>query len=317
MMGVRLSIIVPVYKVRDYVGQCLRSILDGGADEAMYELIVVNDGTPDDSMSVVREVVEGHSNVTVIAQENQGLSAARMAGLSTAEGEYVWFVDSDDWLEVGAVETILRMISNKPGYDVYAMPLLWATPQCARPDFTLSEEQTFTGRNLLRTAYPLWAIQRYIMKRNLFERSSVFFPKGLIHEDEYFYRVLLYHAGRVLLLASSVYYYRQRPDSIMGAKSVRSLYDQVSIYRLLESFLDREVEPVDKRWFQTDICNFLLACYKDSFKMKTGDAVLFRKKHRMFLLSRGLLCRGYSLKEKVWIIRLLFFTPKKYRHDPS
>ena len=107
----KLSIIIPVYNVEQYVGRCLQSCLSQShvkADD--YELVIVNDGTKDNSMQVVEEMTRGCTNITVINQHNQGLSMARNAGLKEAKGEYVWFVDSDDWIAEGSISKIAAKI---------------------------------------------------------------------------------------------------------------------------------------------------------------------------------------------------------------
>ena len=286
----KLSLIVPVYNVRDYVGQCLRSILDGGADEAMYELIVVNDGTPDDSMSVVREVVDGHKNVTVIEQENQGLSAARMAGLSKAEGEYVWFVDSDDWLERDAIKVMLEEMDAHPGCDVIAQPLRWsyADEKKNRWDYGRIESTVEKGRDILRYKWaPCWAVQRFLIKREMLRHASLFFPRNLIHEDEYFGRVLLYLAPKVLLLNRGFYNYRQRAGSIMAVADYRSGKSMTEIYRILNGFCKSQVESPDREWFQRDCFeNLLLYKYKElSSQTDLKDFRRLRREEFSFIWS--------------------------------
>ena len=92
-----LSIIIPVYNVEAYVGRTLKSVFDTVVSPTDFEVIVINDGTRDGSMRIVRQYAD-RPNITILEQENQGLSAARMNGLAVAKGDYVWFVDSDDWL---------------------------------------------------------------------------------------------------------------------------------------------------------------------------------------------------------------------------
>ena len=90
----KLSLIIPVYNVEQYISRCLQSCLyqpHVTADD--YELVIVNDGTRDDSMAIVEEQTKGLPNVTIINQHNQGLSMARNAGLRAAQGEYIWFID--------------------------------------------------------------------------------------------------------------------------------------------------------------------------------------------------------------------------------
>ena len=93
-----LSIILPVYNVAPFVERCLDSIFVGETKETEFEVIIINDGSQDDSMRRAAPFAASHTNLSIVNQENQGLSAARMRGLSKAAGEYVWFVDSDDWL---------------------------------------------------------------------------------------------------------------------------------------------------------------------------------------------------------------------------
>lgn len=303
---ITLSIIIPVYKVEDYVGQCLQSVFDGGHDESLYEVIVVNDGTPDKSMDVVRRVCAGHDNVKIIEQDNQGLSAARMAGLAKAEGEYVWFVDSDDWLEIGAVDIILKILSKNTLYSVYIMPLIWTGTRENRCDYVIDEDIPFFNNDVFNTGFPLPAIQRYVIHHELLKEDGVYFPLGLIHEDEYFYRVVLYRASSVLTLKSPLYYYRQRDNSIMNSRTIQSFYDIVSIYRQLQVFRKSIVSLSDQGWFQRDISSFLLRGYKDSYMIPEGYT--FRRKYRWFVFAEGMKCGKFSLKEKAWIVGLLFFS---------
>ena len=88
----KLSIVIPVYNVEDYIRGTLDSIYNQKVDEQCFEVIVVNDGTPDNSMKIVKEFAATHQNLTIINQENQGLSAARNAGIKVAKGVYIWVV---------------------------------------------------------------------------------------------------------------------------------------------------------------------------------------------------------------------------------
>ena len=97
-MGIKLSIIVPVYNVEKYVRPCIESIFKQGLDDADFELIIVNDGTKDHSMEMIADIIQQHNNITVIHQENQSLSVARNNGIAAAKGEYILMPDSDDLL---------------------------------------------------------------------------------------------------------------------------------------------------------------------------------------------------------------------------
>lgn len=104
-----LSIIIPVYNVEEYIRPCLESILRQGLNQDCYEIIIINDGTPDKSMEVVADIIETHPNIHVIEQENSGVSIARNKGLEIATGDYIFFVDSDDVV----IDNSLLFLLNK------------------------------------------------------------------------------------------------------------------------------------------------------------------------------------------------------------
>ena len=109
----KLSVIIPVYKVEKYINQCLQSFRLNNFDSERYEIIIVNDGTPDKSMDIVDEYIN-ILPIKIVNQDNMGLSKARNKGLSIATGDYIWFVDSDDWITPNALITVFKEIQNFP-----------------------------------------------------------------------------------------------------------------------------------------------------------------------------------------------------------
>jgi len=106
-----LTIVIPVYKVEKYIDKCLSSIYATSCHEDVFEIIVVNDGTPDDSMTIVSKHADKHTNLRIINQKNQGLSRSRNVGIENAKGDYIWFVDSDDWVENGFLSKLISLLS--------------------------------------------------------------------------------------------------------------------------------------------------------------------------------------------------------------
>ena len=119
----RLSIIIPVYDVEAYLPECLDSIFSQRDALSDIEVILVNDGSPDGSAAILEEYRKRYDNITVITQSNQGLSLARMNGLERAQGEYVWFVDSDDYLADHAFEILLPLIQAPDAPSVIMTPI--------------------------------------------------------------------------------------------------------------------------------------------------------------------------------------------------
>lgn len=105
---ISLSIIVPVYNVENYIRSSIESIYRQGLDENSFEIIIVNDGTNDKSMEMIADIIKEHSNITVLEQDNQGLSVARNNGIATAKGEYIFMPDSDDLLIDNSLPTLLN-----------------------------------------------------------------------------------------------------------------------------------------------------------------------------------------------------------------
>ena len=109
----KLTIIIPIYNVEPYIKRCLMScILQDSSLGEEYEIICVNDGTKDKSAEIAKEIALSYNGVVVIDQENGGLSSARNTGLSYARGEYVWFVDSDDYIEENCLPRILSYLNE-------------------------------------------------------------------------------------------------------------------------------------------------------------------------------------------------------------
>lgn len=104
----QLSIIIPVYNVEKYIYECLESVFRQGLDEDSFEVIIINDGTEDNSMNIIREFNASHSNIIIIEQENLGVSVARNKGMTIAKGDYILMLDSDDILIYNSVKPVLE-----------------------------------------------------------------------------------------------------------------------------------------------------------------------------------------------------------------
>ncbi len=112
MESLFLSFIVPVYNAERYLPECLDSLLNQGIPHSEYEIICVNDGSKDGSLEVLRSYQSRYPNITVIDKENGGVAAARNDGLAAARGEYIWFVDSDDFLKEHVLARLLPMAKD-------------------------------------------------------------------------------------------------------------------------------------------------------------------------------------------------------------
>ena len=174
----KFSIIVPVYNVEKYIDKCLRSIVDQNFSD--YEVIVVNDGTPDKSMEMIKEY-----DVTIIDQKNQGLSAARNNAVKKAKGDYIIFLDSDDYWRKDLLKEINKSLKNNPDVVRFQIQEIFED----QDGILEHKENGFEGLNGVDAFNEICKYHYlenaccYAIKRKYFEKNKFEFKKGKIHED--------------------------------------------------------------------------------------------------------------------------------------
>lgn len=236
-----LSIIIPVYNVEKYIRRCLDSIYSQNIPYENFEVIIVNDGTPDKSMEIVNEYINLYKNIKLINQTNQGLSIARNNGLALANGKYVWFIDSDDWIKKDSLNFLFGFFDKQ--YNLIATNLYYTydNPQNNRFEREINKNLLLSSKEYISN-YSVGASQRYIIKRDFLVKFQLQFYPGILHEDAEFNLRLVYFAKDVYLLNRLVYYYYQgNSNSIMSTWKVRNSEDMYKVYRLLTVFWKEKV----------------------------------------------------------------------------
>lgn len=218
----KVSIIIPVYNVAEYLKQCLDSIYSQVKDN--YEVILVDDGSTDDSGKICDEYKLKYPQTIVIHKDNGGLSDARNAGIKIASGEYIYFIDSDDWLAPRAIETLLDFaiknnceIVQGGWYYAYNDYLLYDNSK--KNPFILNREQAM--KELIKNDYIknfAWGklYKTEIVKKHLF-------VKGVYFEDSYWQHHIIHETNNYGVIPTPLYYYRQRNESISGTFSLKIL----------------------------------------------------------------------------------------------
>lgn len=210
-----VSVIVPVYNVEDYLGRCVDSIL--AQTYQNLEVILVDDGATDSSGKICDEYARKDSRVRVIHKENGGLSSARNAGIDAAAGEYLEFVDSDDWIEPDAVECMLSLAMEHQTelvaagrYDVKAKTGVKKKGLCPTVTEVISAEEMLS--RMFRWDNCDSAACDKLFHRRLFR--EIRFPYGVVCEDvPIMYKIVL-DAGTVVMCDKPIYNYFHRPGSI-------------------------------------------------------------------------------------------------------
>ena len=218
-----LSIIIPIYNVEDTLRRCLESVLTQ-TDERM-EVVLIDDGSTDFSGQIAEEMTTNRENCRLIHQENKGLSAARNAGIAVATGDYLTFVDSDDFVAEGTYDALLAVVATHPDYDILEYPALLhygsKTKQrlLSFTDTTIGSIRDYwlSGAHLHTYAW------NKLYRRELF--TDVRFPEGKVFEDVYTYPFLLQRAKVVATTSVGLYYYCQNDKGITAQAGGKELID--------------------------------------------------------------------------------------------
>ena len=237
-----LSIIIPVYKVKKYVRKTLDSVFSENFSDDEVEVIVVNDGTPDRSMDIVNEFAS-HKSLRIINQENQGLSGARNTGIKAAKGKYVWFVDSDDWIEPGFISRIMPLL-KKDNVDIYMMLQRIINEDGSGERITYFKDMKKPSsidaykaiEQEMKSGVGITPMQEYIIRRQFILDNDLFFLPGIYHEDiEYAPRMLIC-ADRLVMLPWIGYCYLVRMNGSITTDPALFKKRCISRMKIYDSF---------------------------------------------------------------------------------
>lgn len=247
------SVIVPVYKVEEYLPQCVESIL--GQTFSDFELLLIDDGSPDNSGEMCDRYAELDQRVQVIHKENGGLSSARNCGLKIAKGEFVAFLDSDDyWDKADALELIYKEISAS-GSDVVLLKhkkLHMQTGQVEGcDDFSSTKDIEYLSyaeqlKFCVSKQFFDTCAWNKVFRRNLMQKCDLFFVEGIISEDLDWAARLSLAASRLAIVSDPVHVYRKgRVGSITSSIQLKNLIDtKASIERCIDYVRSRDLPDV-------------------------------------------------------------------------
>lgn len=254
-MMFKLSIIVPIYGVEQYLRKCVDSLLNQDIPSSEYEIILVDDGSPDKCPQICEEYAAAHENIRVVRRKNGGLSAARNSGIEVAQGEYVMFVDSDDYIEPNVLgELLVQMERDKLDvmrYDfrnVNEQYIEFHPNKDPKRDVDLSgtvvDGETFLNNRLGPGCYA-W---QFVLRRSLL--NDCLFKEGIYFEDTEWTPRMLLRAKRVASTPMVVYNYLWRKGSITlpndPIKREKVIRDKIT---LLLGFNEQRKSMKTPMWF--------------------------------------------------------------------
>ena len=305
-MGKTVSIIVPVYNVEKYIYECVDSLLNQTYSDT--EIILVDDASPDACPSICDEYALKDTRIKVIHKENGGLSDARNAGLDIATGDYVLFVDSDDYIVSDMVEQLMYM-TEKSGVDIAACGYsgdVEALSVGVSDDYCIASAEKALKYILVEKRMNTSASTKLFAK-SLFE--DVRFPVGKIYEDYATIYKTFHRAGKIAYTEAKKYYYRPNPAGITGGKFYKKQLQYFEISDEVMGFV-REQYPRYKKYVNYRATRMAISFYKNISRShfedkETTDFLVRIIRKNIF----GYMFSGYALLSKAYGV-LISIMPK-------
>jgi len=288
LVKVRLSVIIPFYNVEKYIAECLDSVYAQDIPESEYEVICVNDCSPDNSREIVLEYQKKHANLILIEHEtNKMLGAGRNTGLRAAQGDYVWFIDSDDYIEKNVFGKLLEKM-EKQDLEILSFNAQRVTDEYVYSDYFFffpTNTEVITGIDFLKIDFPFWkkpvTAWSKIYSRNFLIENKVNYPEGVFFEDEVTNLKTLFICLRFQFITDIIYFYRSNVTSIMNSNvfGAKKLIHRIIQFNSSIVFLD-EMKNRDIELTSTLIkyfCNLLAKQRKTILFFSINDKRFFYK----------------------------------------
>ncbi len=252
----KVSVIIPVYNVEDYVGECLECLSRQSFRD--FEIIAVNDGSTDHSLQVLEQWREKLPNMRILDQENSGAAQARRAGLALAQGEYVIFADADDRMSKLYLGSLYQAATNVDA-DIACCNYRFDFVSGLKMIYPCRVNGVLTREDAMRKLIDDWCIQGFLWnkmyRKTLFTEHEILFPT-MCFEDMIINNQLFYYANRVAAVKKPLYYYRQRKTSALNTMDAKKINDFFRAMVMVRSMLEERGEY--KKYER----NFRTLCFK-------------------------------------------------------
>ncbi len=203
----KLSVVVPIYNVERYINKCLESLRNN-----KLEIIAIVDGSTDESLSIVEKFSSANSiNLTIVNQENRGLAEARNVGVEVSTGDFIWFVDGDDYVNNSEIDKILDAI-DRNNFDVYTCGYNIVDSESEQIIKSINNTGILleTSMAIKRIENPVCNVWRYIVRKDFLVSNNIRFRKGTLCEDIEWGTKVLANANKVSILDIKLYNYRHK-----------------------------------------------------------------------------------------------------------
>ena len=258
----KLSFIIPLYNSAKWLEKCLCSVLNQDLPEEEMEIICVNDGSPDNSAEMAREIGKKHSSIIVIDQPNQGPSGARNTGMKAATGKYLCFVDPDDFVEPNVYGKLVQQMEDE------RLDMLRFNYQIVDENYNLVEKRPFekafdytpklmSGAEFIATRLDIACnIWRYIYRREIITMNEIWCFTGDYYDDTPWLPLVLLKAERMNVCDTVVYDYLVRDDSLVKTTNPKMMKRKAEGGLLLLNYLEKEIDVIIEKKLKIEDLRF-------------------------------------------------------------
>jgi len=269
---VLLSIIIPVYNVEKYIDKCLQSVSDQDIPKNEYEILVIDDGSTDNSPEIIRAYSKKYDNIKIATKENGGVSSARNTGLNMAQGKYILFVDSDDMIKENSLSKVLYFAENcNPDLLQFECNIIrndakYSEPACCSAPTLFSDKEAYLKTCIFTKK--IWHIEmwRFLFKKSLLDNNRIRFNQEIcMGEDQLFTIEAISRAGKIAYSPEIIYRYLVRSGSTMNSFSYKHAVSQLKsafeIKKILEA--NKNIGKFEVLFYQRFINIFVIYQYID------------------------------------------------------
>lgn len=305
---INISIIVPVYNVEQYISRCVRSIIDQDNGQAILECLVVDDCSPDNSLKIVHSIVDQYNgNISFILlthKENRGLSAARNTGIEAATGDYILFVDSDDWLPKDSISCFLKILQDHPSVDMISGNSFRVMEKRAFPLFS-NEIRSLDNYQLRKSlinhkdiTHSAW---NKLIKASIVAKYR--FQEGVIFEDIYWSYLIFHDIKQGVIIPDITYVYENNhPASIINTARTK---EQAPLHIKSISVIGNSILDILYQDLYIDSIFFLLRPLVVALRLQYEYKIDSSDDCQLKSLRKRIICQ--SAKDGRWFLSFFVF----------
>lgn len=288
-----ISIIIPVFNTAPYIERCLETVFNQSYKN--IEIIIVNDGSNDSSHDIISGFIRKHQNINYIPlKDNVGVGNARNLGIQAAQGEYIGFIDSDDWVDCSFYEQLLHnLLTSGADIAVAGMRTEIEDVYCPKSRYTYLTSNILEGRFALHSLVNMYnsdiritpIVNNKLYRASLLKNNSISFDKSRRAQDNYFTFMALLYANRIVLVDNTFYHYYQRPSSITHDVSNSYIDDYIYVLQDLKQTLKhRNMFDAYSKEFTAYVMRCFTALINNLFSQEQDNQT--QKKRILYILQK-------------------------------